>query len=183
MKPIFMYWNKIKFEDNDNFKDFKVKFSNGDNLVSVFFKKKKDYHITSMDAFISLELDVKELKDYKEIKKISEICNAILQNRVKHLYEEKKLELTYENQKHDLQPEKSKRKLSLRTVEFFDEKTKKKKRIVSVYSPYVELKDYGLVFENKGKSAYKYTINLVTERDNLFLEKRLFFDKKKCLKK
>ena len=96
-----------------------------------------------------------------------------------HLYEEKKLELTYENQKHDLQPEKSKRKLSLCTVEFFDEKTKKKKRIVSVYSPYVELKDYGLVFENKGKSAYKYTINLVTERDNLFLEKRLFFDKKK----
>ena len=95
------------------------------------------------------------------------------------MYEEKKLELTYENQKHDLQPEKSKRKLSLCTVEFFDEKTKKKKRIVSVYSPYVELKDYGLVFENKGKSVYKYKINLVTERDNLFLEKRLFFDKKK----
>ena len=50
---------------------------------------------------------------------------------------------------------------------------------MSVYSPYVELKDYGLVFENKGKSVYKYKINLVTERDNLFLEKRLFFDKKK----
>ena len=125
MEPIFMYWNKIKFEDNNNFKDFKVKFTNGDNLVSVFFKKKKDYHITSMDAFISLELDVKELKDYKEIKKISEIFNAILQNGVEHLYKEKKLELTYENQKHDLHPEKNKRKLFLCTVEFFDEKTKK----------------------------------------------------------
>ena len=130
-----------------------------------------------MDAFISLELDVKELKDYKEIKKISEICNAILQNGVEHLYEEKKLELTYENQKHDLQPEKSKRKLSLRTVEFFDEKTKKK-RIVSVYSPYVELKDYGLVFENKGKSVYKYAINLVTERQFIF-GKETFFRQKK----
>lgn len=60
-------------------------------------------------------------------------------------------------------------------------KRQKKKRIVSVYSPYVELKDYGLVFENKGKSVYKYKINLVTEKDNLFLEKRLFFDKKKIL--
>ena len=124
MEPIFMYWNKIKFEDFNNFKDFKVKLTNGDNLVSVFFKKKKDYHITSMDAFISLELDVKELKDYKEIKKISEICNAILQNGVEHLYEEKKLELTYKNQKHDLQPEKSKRKLFLEKRLFFDKKKK-----------------------------------------------------------
>ena len=49
MEPIFMYWNKIKFEDNDNFKDFKVKFSKGDNLVSVFFKN----HIASMPLLAS----------------------------------------------------------------------------------------------------------------------------------
>ena len=60
-------------------------------------------------------------------------------------------------------------------------KKQKKKRIVSVYSPYEELKEYGLNFENKGGSVYKYTINLITERDNLFLEKRLFFDKKKII--
>ena len=92
----------------------------------------------------------------------------------------KKLELIFEEQKNNLQAEKSKRKLSLRVVEFFDEKAKKK-RIVSVYSPYEELKEYGLNFENKVGSAYKYTINLITERDNLFLEKRLFFDKKKII--
>ena len=52
-----------------------------------------------MDAFISLELDVKELKDYKEIKKISEICNAILQNGVEHLYEKKKIRINLRKSK------------------------------------------------------------------------------------
>ena len=69
MEPVFMYWDKIKFEDNNNFKDFKVKFSDGDSLNGVFFKKNKDFFIASMSAFISLEQDVKELKDYKQIKK------------------------------------------------------------------------------------------------------------------
>ena len=52
-----------------------------------------------MSAFISLKQDVKELKDYKQIKKISEISNAILENGFEHLYEEKKLELIFEEQK------------------------------------------------------------------------------------
>ena len=80
-----------------------------------------------MSAFISLEQDVKELKDYKQIKKILEISNAILENGFEHLYEEKTLELIFEGQKNNLQAEKSKRKLSLPVVEFFDEKAKKKK--------------------------------------------------------
>ena len=41
MEPVFMYWDKIKFEDNNNFKDFKVKFSDGDSLNGVFFLKKQ----------------------------------------------------------------------------------------------------------------------------------------------
>ena len=127
MEPVFMYCDKIKFEDNNNFKDLKIKFSDGDSLNGVFFKKNKDYYITSMSAFISLEQDVKELKDYKQIKKISEISNAILENGFEHLYEEKKLELIFEEKENNLQAEKSKRKLSLRVVEFFDEKTNKKK--------------------------------------------------------
>ena len=40
MEPVFMYWDKTKFEDNNNFKDFKVKFSDGDSLNGVFFLKK-----------------------------------------------------------------------------------------------------------------------------------------------
>ena len=43
-----------------------------------------------MSAFIALEKNLKELKDYDTIKKISEISNAILENGIKHLYEEKK---------------------------------------------------------------------------------------------
>ena len=121
-----MYWDKVKFDDNNNFKDFKVKFSDGDSLNGVFFKKNKDYYITSMSAFISLEQNVKELKDYEKIKKISELSNAILENGFEHLYEEKKLELIFEEQKINLTPDKSKRKLSLRVVEFFYERTKKK---------------------------------------------------------
>ena len=161
-----MYWDKVKFEDN-NFKDFKIKFSNGDSLDGVIFKKNKDYNITSMSAFIALEKNLKELKDYDTIKKISEISNAILENGIEHLYEEKKLELVSEK-KLDLQPYKNKRKLSVRVLEFLDEKTKKK-RLVSICSPYEELKVHGLGFQNKNGSVYKYTIDLITERDNLFL--------------
>ena len=167
MEPVFMYWDKVKFEDNNNFKDFKVKFSNGDSLDGVIFKKNKDYNITSMSAFIALEKNLKELKDYDTIKKISEISNAILENGIEHLYEEKKLELVSEK-KLDLQPYKNKRKLSVRVLEFLDEKTKKK-RLVSICSPYEELKVHGLGFQNKNGSVYKYTIDLITERDNLFL--------------
>ena len=94
-----MYWDKVKFEDNNNFKDFKVKFSNGDSLDGVIFKKNKDYNITSMSAFIALEKNLKELKDYDTIKKISEISNAILENGIEHLYEEKKLELVSEKKR------------------------------------------------------------------------------------
>ena len=148
-----MYWDKVKFEDNNNFKDFKVKFSNGDSLDGVIFKKNKDYYITSMSAFIALEKNLKELKDYDTIKKISEISNAILENGIEHLYEEKKLELVSEK-KLDLQPYKNKRKLSVRVLEFLDEKTKKK-RLVSIYSPYEELKVHGLRFQNKNGSVYK----------------------------
>ena len=135
-----------------------------------------------MSCFITLEQDLKELKYYDDIKKISEISNKILKNGIEHLYEEKVLEVTLENvgQKIEFQPDKTKRGLSVQAVEFFDEESKTK-RLVYVYSPYEELKTYGLNFENKGKSVYKYTIKMITKNDKLYLEKELFFDKKKVI--
>ena len=181
MEPIFIYCDKVKFQ-NDDYKIFKVDFSDGDNLEGVFFRKNRDYYITSMSCFITLEQDLKELKHYEEIKKISKISNEILKNGIEHLYEEKVLEVTLENveQKIEFQPDKSKRGLSVHAVEFFDEESKTK-RLVYVYSPYEELKTYGLKFENKGKNVYKYTIDIIEENDKLYLEKKLFFDKKKAI--
>ena len=135
-----------------------------------------------MSCFITLEQNLKELNYYDDIKKISEVSNAILKNGIEHLYEEKVLEVTLENveQKIELLPEKSKRGLSVHAVEFFDEESKRK-RLVYVYSPYKELKAYGFKFENKGKSVYKYTIDMKEENDKIYLEKKLFFDKKKAI--
>ena len=61
-------------------------------------------------------------------------------------------------------------------------KKKTKKKIVSIYSPFEELKVFGLRFKNKNESIYKYTINLIEgNNDKLFLEKNFFFDKKKII--
>ena len=178
MDPVFIYYDKVNFQND--YKVFKVDFSDGDNLQAVFFKKTRDYYLTSMSCFITLEQDLKELTHYDDIKKISEISNKILKNGIEHLYEEKVLEVILEDvgQKFEFQPEKSKRGLSVRAVEFFDEDTKRK-RVVYVYSPYEELKAYGLNFENreKGKSVSKYTIDMIEENDKLYLQKKLSFDK------
>ena len=181
MELIFIYCDKVKFQ-NDDYKIFKLDFSDGDNLEGVFFRKNRDYFITSMSCFITLEQDLKELNHYTDIKKISEISNEILKNEIEHLYEQKVSEVTLENvkQKYELTPDKSKRGLSDHAVEFFDEETKRK-RVVYVYSPYEELKLYGLKFENIGKSIHKYMIDMKEENDKIYLEKRIFFDKKKAV--
>ena len=40
MEPVFIYYDKVKFQ-NDDYKIFKVDFSDGDNLEGVFFQKKQ----------------------------------------------------------------------------------------------------------------------------------------------
>ena len=40
MEPVFIYCDKVKFQ-NDDYKIFKVDFSDGDNLEGVFFQKKQ----------------------------------------------------------------------------------------------------------------------------------------------
>ena len=176
-----MYWNKVKFKNSDNFKEFKVTFGNGDLKTGVVFKKNRDYFITSLSANIELEKNLKELRNYDQIKKISEISNSVLENGIGHLNKDKNLEINLEN-KIDLTQDKTKRKLSIKTLEFLDEKTKKKK-IVSIYSPYEELKVFGLRFQNKDASIYKYIIDLLQDEknDKIYLEKRIFFNKNEII--
>ena len=141
MEPVFIYYDKVDFQND--YKVFKVDFSDGDNLQGVFFRKNRDYYITSMYCFITLMQDLKELAHYHDIKKISEISNKILKNGIEHLHGEKILEANFEGvAKYEFQHEKSNRGLSVHAVEFFDEVTKRK-RLVYVYSPYKELKNYG----------------------------------------
>ena len=180
MEPVFIYWDKIKFTDRNDFKNFKVNFNNDDSLTGVLFKKKRDYYITSLSANIKLQTNLNDLKDYDKIKKIAEVSNAILENGTDHLHQDQELELMLEK-KYDLIQKKNKRKLFVSIIEFLDTKTKKKK-LVSVYSPYEELKVYSLRFETKNAAVSKYTINLLNDDDGkLYLGKRLFFDKKKVI--
>ena len=127
MEPVFIYYNKVKFQNND-YKIFKVDFSNGDNLESVFFRKNRDYYITSMSCFIMLKQDLKELNHY-DIKKTSEISNKILKNGIEHLYEEKILEVTLENVEQKIENLIKVKEGCRFTVEFFDEETKRKRLV------------------------------------------------------
>ena len=105
-----------------------------------------------MSCFIKITQDLTELNHFEEIKKISEISNKILKNGIEHLYEEKKLEATFGNSSFEFLPEKSKRGLSLQAIEFIYYVTKRE-RLVFVYSPYEELKIFGLKFDNKKKDT------------------------------
>ena len=71
--------------------------------------------------------------------------------------------------------------MSVEIVEFFDHVIKQK-RYVFVYSPYIELKKFSLKFQNKKSSYVKgYTISLKEEKDKIYLEKEIFFDRERTL--
>ena len=178
MDPKFIYYNDLKFQDN---KVFTIKFSDGGRLVGVLFKKKKDYYLVSMSCFIEITNDLSKLTHYDDIKKMSDLSNTILKNGIDHSYKEKNLEVTFDEVKIELTPEKSNRALSVDVVEFFDYVTKQK-RLVFIYSPYKELKEFGLKFENK-KTGHigGFNVMLKEENDKLYLEKELFFNKDKLL--
>ena len=114
MEPVFMYWSKIKFKGNDNFKEFKVNFSDGDNLNGVIFKKEKNYFITSLSANVEIDKDLKGLKDYKKIKEISRKSNEIIEKGISHLHKDILLEINLKDV--DLLPDKKKRKLAVKSL-------------------------------------------------------------------
>ena len=102
----------------------------------------------------------------------------MLKNGPESLYENIELKIQDVN---NLQPIKTNRKKSTKSLEFFDVKIEKKKKSL-IYSPYKELKYFGLHFEKRNAIIDKYEINLVEDDNkNYFLEKKLFYDKKKII--
>ena len=179
MEPTFMYWHEVKYIGDSNFKKFKVKFNDGGKLDGAIFKKDKDYFITSLSTNVKLKKNLLDLDDYKKIEEVSKKSNEILKNGVDHLHEDLILEVDLKGVD-DLSADKSKRKLSVKSLDFFDEKTKKKKKVF-IYSQYKELQFFGLKFTKNNGIIYKYTIHLIEERDNIFLEKRFLYDRNKLI--
>ena len=130
-----------------------------------------------MSCFIEITNDLSEFTHYGDIKKIFDLSNTILKNGINHSYQEKNLEVTFDDVKIELKQEKSNCALSVDVVEFFDYVTKQK-RLVFIYSPYKQLKEFGLKFENK-KTGHicGYNVMLKEENDKLYLKKELFFNK------
>ena len=176
MDPIFIYYNNLEFKDK---KIFNIKFSNEDRLQGVMFRKDRDYYLTSMSCFIELATDLNETANFKQITEISKLSNEILKKGVDHKYKEPELEITFgDGITVALESVKTNRALSVETVEFFDHVTHQK-RLALVYSPYKELKEFGLTFEKKNKSDKigGYSIKFKEIKNKLFLEKELYFDK------
>ena len=171
MEPVFIYFNKVKF-DNSNLKTFTIKFSDGDLLDGVFFRKTYDYYITSMTSSITIETDIKELNDYSDIKKISDMAKAYLKNGIDHyqtfpLISSSVFSELFPYKK--LLPNKSKRGLSVVKIDYFDVDTNTKS-FIYVYSGYEDLKSNGLKFANEDVSL---ELNLIKERNELFIEKKV----------
>ena len=121
---------------------------------------------------------ISKLAQYNKIEETSKKFNELLKNGPESLYEDIELKIQDVN---DLQQIKTNRKKSTKFLEFFDVKTKKKKKSL-IYSPYKELKYFGLHFEKRNAIIDKYEINLVEDDNkNYFLEKKLFYDKKKII--
>ena len=171
MEPVFIYFNKVKF-DNSNLKTFTIKFSDGDLLDGVFFRKTYDYYITSMTSSITIETDLKELNDYDDIKKISDVAKAYLKNGIDHyqtfpLISSSIFSELFPYKK--LTPNKSKRGLSVVKIDYFDVDANTKS-FVYIYSGYEDLKSNGLEFANEDVSL---KLNLIKERNELFTEKKV----------
>ena len=180
MEPVFIYFDKITFDKTDNaLKTFTVSFSDGDALDGVLFKKTNDYYITSMICSITIEKDFTELKDYDNIKKISDIANDYLKNGINHFKKLPKLSssIFYSGLTVDFTQDETKQLLSTVTIPFIDLNTKKR-NVVKVYSPYQKLKIHGLKFSNK---YLVYNLDLVTENGQLYIEKKVQLRRSKSL--
>ena len=178
MEPIFIYFDKVKF-DNSSLKTFTITFSDGDLLDGVLFKRINDYYITSMTSSITIEKDFKELKDYDNIKKIYDIANEYLKNGINHFKSLPPLSSSvfYSKINEDLVQDKTKEALSIVEIAFIDLNTKNSNS-VKVYSPYENLKIFGLKFSNK---YLLYNLDFITEKDELYINKKVQLRRSKRL--
>ena len=176
MEPIFIYFDKVKF-DNSSLKTFTITFSDGDLLDGVLFKKTNDYYITSMTSSITIEKDLKELKDYDNIKKISDIANKYLKNGINHFKSLPSLSSSVFKINKDLLRDETKEALSIVKIAFIDLNTKKSNS-VKVYSAYENLKIHGLKFLNQDLI---YNLDFVTEKGELYINKKVQLRKSKSL--
>ena len=171
MEPIFMFFDKVSFDKSDAISSsFTLKFSDGDALEGVLFKKTSDYYVTSLSCSVTIEKDLKELKEYEDIKEISDIANGYLTNGVDHFKKTITLSTSifYKGITEALVEDQTKQLLSLVTVPFIDLNTEDK-NTVKVYSPYQKLKIHGLKFSNR---YVNYNLNLITENNELVIEKK-----------
>ena len=171
MEPVFIYFDKVKFDDT-NFKIFTIKFSDGDLLDGVLFRKTNDYYLTSMTSSITIQQNLKELKDYSDIKKISDISKAYLKNGVDYyqtfpLISSSIFTELFPYKK--LLPDKSKRGLSVVRIDYFDVDANTKS-FVFIYSGYEDLRLHGLKFTNEDVSL---KLDLVKEKNELYFEKKV----------
>ena len=110
----------------------------------------------------------REVDDFHRMVKVSRDAERY---EIDPSYKEKNLEVTFNDVKIELTPEKSNSALSVDVVEFFDYVTKQK-RLVFIDSSYKELKEFGLKFENKKIGPIGgYNVMLKEENDKLYLEK------------
>ena len=177
MEPIFIYFDKVKF-DNSSLKTFTITFSDGDLLDGVLFKRTNDYYITSMTSSITIEKDLKELKDYDNIKKISDIANQYLKNGINHFKSLPSLSSSLFNKiNEDLVQDKTKEALSIVQIAFIDLNTKKSNS-VKIYSAYENLKIFGLKFSNRNLI---YNLDFITEKGELHINKKVQLRRSKRL--
>ena len=171
MEPIFVYFDKVKF-DNSDLKTFTVTFSDGDSLDGVLFRKTNDYYLTSMTSSITIEQDIKELNDYDDIKKISDISQTYFKNGIDHYQTFPVISSAVFSEvapSKRLVPDKSKRGLSVVRIDYFDVDSNTTK-FVYAYSGYEDLRLNGLTFTNEDVSL---TLKLVKEQNELYIEKKV----------
>ena len=172
MEPIFIYFDKVPFDNSSNSKTFTLTFSDGDVLDGVFFRKTKDYYLTSMSSSITIEQNIKELNDYDDIKKISDISKVYFTNGIDHyqtfpLISSAIFSGIAPNKR--LMSDKSKRGLSLVRIDYFDVDSKTTS-FVYAYSGYEDLRLNGLKFTNEDVSL---KLDLVKEQNELYIEKKV----------